>query len=131
MECKSSKEPEERWIKVCIQPGFKSATNYKKTKQGWNNLWYFRDSKRSKAKIANLKDKSVSSVIKFRDNTFYKVQSLSIKDPIFDYYRKKKDGIDEDICDFGRAVIPRMKKIIEYEHPEFKYETKNVELEFN
>ena len=90
MECKSSKEPEERWIKVCIQPGFKSATNYKKTKQGWNNLWYFRDSKRSKAKIANLKDKSVSSVIKFRDNTFYKVQSLSIKDPIFDYYRKKK-----------------------------------------
>ena len=23
------------------------------------------------------------------------------------------------------------KKIIEYDHPEFKYETKNVELEFN
>ena len=120
-----------KWVKVYIEPTIKTPTNYKTLKEGWNNYFYFRDKKRTKVKLPIKSDKSVSSVIKFHDDYFYKVQSLSMKDPIFDYYRKKKDGIDPSLVNFGKGVIPRIKRKKFYSHPEYKYETKSVELDFD
>ena len=120
-----------KWIKIYLEPNFRTSTSFKKLKPKWNNFFYYRDSKRTKVKLPPKKNKTVSSVIKFHDDYMYKVQSLSIKDPIFDYYRKKKEGIDPSIVNFGKGVIPRIQKKKFYEHPEYKYEEKNISLDFN
>mgnify|MGYP003120109954 CR=1 FL=1 len=119
-----------KWIKVYIEPNFRSLTNFKKVKEGWNNYFYYRDSKRTKAKLSPDVEKSVSSVMKFHDKYFYKVQNLSLRDPIFDYYKKKKDYIDPSIINFARGVLPRLRKQ-EHKVPSFKFERKKVELVFD
>lgn len=125
------KDKKGHWIKVYVQPDFKTPTNWKKVKPNWNNYFYFRDSKKTKALLAPNINGSISSVIKFHDDYFYKVQSLSSKDPIFDYYRKKKDGIDPSIKNFGKSVIPRLRRRLEEEETKYKYENREVELCFN
>ena len=54
-----------RWIKVYIQPNFKTPTNWKNIKPNWNNYFYFRDSKKTKALLPPNTNGSISSVIKF------------------------------------------------------------------
>ena len=120
-----------QWIKVYVQPEFKTPTNWRKVKPNWNNYFYFRDSKKTKALLPPDINGSISSVVKFHDDYFYKVQSLSNKDPVFDYYRKKKDGIDPSIKNFGKGVIPRLRRRLEEEETKYKYENKSIELCFN
>lgn len=119
-----------KWIKVYLEPEFKTPTNWENIKPKWNNFFYFRDSKKTRATLPKDVDGTISSVIKFHDDYFYKVQALSIKDPIWDYYRKKKDNIDPAIINFGKGVIPRIKKKKLYNHSEYKYENREVELSF-
>ena len=126
----TGKDDRGKWIKVYLEPDFRTPTNWEKVKPKWNNYFYFRDSKKTKARLPKNVNGTISSVIKFHDDYFYKVQALSIKDPIWDYYRKKKDNIDPDIINFGRGVIPRIKKKKSYNHPEYRYETKDIELSF-
>jgi hypothetical protein len=120
-----------KWVKIYIEPTFRTPTNYKNIKEGWNNFFYYRDSKRTKVILSPELDRTVSSVIKFHDNYMYKVQSLSIKDPVFDYYRKKKEGIDSSIVNFGKGVIPRIKRKKFYEHKPYKYENRDIKLIFD
>ena len=72
-----------------------------------------------------------NGVIKFNDNCFYKMQNASLKDPIFDYYRIKKENLDEDIRNYARKITPRKIKYRLKKDSEFKYETKKTELLFH
>ena len=66
----------------------RSAEHKHHKKDGWFKVYYYKDSKRTQAKV-----KQCSSFKCFRNDTFYKVQALSVNDPLFDYYKIKKRNI--------------------------------------
>ena len=120
-----------RWVKCYIEPNFNSLTNYRRNRKDWNNLFFYKEGKKTKANVGIIKNRSVSSVIKFNDNCFYKMQNASLKDPIFDYYRIKKENLDEDVRNYARKITPRKIKYRLRKDIEFKYETKKTELIFD
>ena len=121
-----------KYVKVYIEPNFKSLTNYRRNRPNWNNLFFYKEGKKTRADVGIVKDRSVSRVIKFNDNCFYKLQNESLKDPIFDYYRIKKDTLDEDIRNFGRKINPRLRyNKISKNNTNYKHEKKPVELSFD
>ena len=120
-----------KWVKCYIEPNFNSLTNYRRNKPNWNNLFFYREGKRTKANVGIVKNRSVSNVIKFNDNCFYKLQNASLKDPIFDYYRIKKENLDETIRNYARKVTPKIKFDIKKNINKIKFENKKTKLIFD
>lgn len=75
-------------------------------KDGWFNVYFYRNGKKTQAKLGeDVKEENLvecSSFKSFRDDTFYKCQSLSKNDPLFDYYKIKKREIDNRIKNFAK-----------------------------
>jgi len=67
-------------------------------KDGWFSIYYYKNSRKRDAKIG----KECSSFKSFRDDTFYKCQSLSQKDKLFDYYKIRKPTIDKRLKNFAK-----------------------------
>ena len=120
-----------KWVKCYIEPNFNSLTNYRRNRKDWNNLFFYKEGKKTKANVGIVKNRSVSSVIKFNDNCFYKLQNASLKDPIFDYYRIKKENLDETIRNYARKVTPKIKFDIKKNINKIKFENKKTKLIFD
>ena len=96
-------------------------------KDGWFKVYYYKDNKRTEAKVS--KAKECSSFKCFRKDTFYKCQSLSTNDLLFDYYKIKKRNVKGDAFSKKKERGKRTHKITPRDF-QIKVEKGNFVLEF-
>ena len=73
----------------------------------WLKNFNYKDNKQTEADI-NDEPKMVSSFKSYRYNTFYKVQSLSDNNEIFDYYRIRKPELEQK--NYAQKIKRKAKK---------------------
>ena len=105
----------------------RSAEHKHHKKNGWFKVYYYKDNRRTEAKIGNKKE--CSSFKCFRKDTFYKCQSLSTNDLLFDYYKIKKRHIAGDAFSKKKERGKKSYKSVPYSY-EMKVEKGNFILEF-
>ena len=69
----------------------------------WFKIYYYKKNKQTVAKVEDALPE-VSSFKCYRYDTFYKVQSLSDKNEIFDYYRIRKPDTDRRVKNFAHEI---------------------------
>ncbi len=98
-----------------IPKNLKSRNYCHHDKKGWVKLWFYRPKR--KPAVVN----ECSSFKSYRRDTFYKVQGMSERDSVFDYYKLIKPTIADDVTSIGVEVCCKKKRtapLKKYEYDE-------------